>query len=58
MDMGTMRGLITAVLLVLFVGLFAWTWSRKRKKDFDEASNLPLQDDRHPAATNKHGEQG
>ena len=45
MDIGTARGLITLVIFVLFVGLWAWTWSRKRKPDFDEAAQLPLQDD-------------
>ena len=37
-------GIITAVLLVLFVGGWAWAWSPKRKKDFDEAAQLPLSD--------------
>ncbi|MDH4048071.1 MAG: cbb3-type cytochrome c oxidase subunit 3 [Gammaproteobacteria bacterium] len=48
MDIGIVRGLITAALLVLFLGIWAWTWSRKRKVEFDEAAQLPLQDDRQP----------
>jgi cytochrome c oxidase cbb3-type subunit 4 len=44
MNMGDLRGLITVVLLILFVGLWAWTWSRKNKKQFDEAARLPLED--------------
>lgn len=54
MDMGIVRGLITLILFLLFLGLFAWTWSRRRKKDFDEAARLPLDDDKKPPApTNK-----
>lgn len=48
MDIGDVRGLITATLLVLFLGIWAWTWSRKRKKDFDDAAQLPLEDDQRP----------
>ncbi len=48
MDMGTVRGLLTAILLVLFIGLVAWTWSRKRKPEYDEAAKMPLNDDDKP----------
>jgi len=48
MHMGDLRGLITVVLLILFVALWAWTWSRKHKKKFDEAARLPLEDDEAP----------
>ena len=51
--MGTVRGLITAVILVLFVGIWLWSWSRKRDADFEAASRLPLGDDsKPPAGTN------
>jgi cytochrome c oxidase cbb3-type subunit 4 len=45
MDIGTVRGLVTLALLVAFVALVFWAWSRKRKADFDEAAKLPLEDD-------------
>lgn len=48
MNMGDLRGVITVVLLVLFVALWAWTWSRKRKSQFDEAARIPLEDDDTP----------
>ena len=54
MDMGVLRGLITAAVLVLFVGIWAWSFSRKRRPDFDAAAQLPLEDDTappRPAAT-------
>ncbi|HLT91426.1 MAG TPA: CcoQ/FixQ family Cbb3-type cytochrome c oxidase assembly chaperone [Woeseiaceae bacterium] len=49
MDMGIVRGLVTAVLLVLFTAIWIASWSRKRKTDFDEAARLPLVDDEAPA---------
>lgn len=38
-------GIVTALLLVLFVGGWIWAWSPKRKPDFDAAARLPLNDD-------------
>ena len=35
----------TIVVLVIFLGIVAWAWSGKRKKDFDEAANLPFEHD-------------
>jgi cytochrome c oxidase cbb3-type subunit IV len=37
-------GIVTAVLLVLFVAAWAWAWSPRRKREFDEAARLPLDD--------------
>ncbi len=45
MDLGVIRGIITGVLLVLFVWLVAWAWSRARKPEFDAAARLPLEED-------------
>jgi cytochrome c oxidase cbb3-type subunit 4 len=44
-DIGTFRGIVTAVLMVLFIGLIVWAYGRKRKKGFDEAARLPLDED-------------
>lgn len=41
-----MSGILTAILLLMFFGMIAWAWSKRRKKDFSEAANLPLEDDR------------
>jgi cytochrome c oxidase cbb3-type subunit IV len=35
-------GIVTALLLVLFVAASAWAWSPRRKRGFDEAARLPL----------------
>ena len=45
MDINLIRGLITAILLVLFIGLVIWAFSKKRRKDFTEAANLPFRDE-------------
>jgi len=57
MDLGLIRGLITAILLVLFIGLWIYSWSRKRSNVYEAASQLPLEDDSHPPADNKEMEQ-
>lgn len=46
MDIGFIRGLVTLLVFVLFIGIVAWAYSKRRKKDFDEAASLPLKDDR------------
>ncbi|WP_119717160.1 cbb3-type cytochrome oxidase subunit 3 [Cognatilysobacter tabacisoli] len=40
-----LSGIITAILLVLFVAGWAWAWSPRRKAAFDAAARLPLSDD-------------
>ena len=46
MDINILRGAILLVLLFSFLGLWVWAWSRKRKPAFDEASMLPLEEDK------------
>ena len=38
-------GLFTAALLVLFIGGWIWAWSPKRKREFEDAANLPLEEE-------------
>ncbi|WP_411833226.1 cbb3-type cytochrome oxidase subunit 3 [Pseudoxanthomonas mexicana] len=38
-------GIVTAVLLLLFVAGWIWAWSPKRKHEFDDAARLPLAGD-------------
>ena len=40
-----LSGIITTVLLLLFLAGWAWAWSPRRKRDFDEAAQLPLESD-------------
>ena len=46
MDIGTFRGIVTAVLMALFIGLVLWAYSRRRHDEFEAAARLPLDDDR------------
>ncbi len=39
------RGIGTAVLLIMFIGLVIWAYSRKRKQAFSEAELLPFDDE-------------
>jgi cytochrome c oxidase cbb3-type subunit 4 len=57
MDIGIVRGLLTAIILILFVGIGMWSFSRKRREDFDAASRMPLGDDTRPPASKDMKEQ-
>lgn len=46
MTLETAIGLITPLLLLIFLGIVVWAYSGKRKKGFDEAARLPLEDDK------------
>jgi cytochrome c oxidase cbb3-type subunit 4 len=37
-------GIITAVLLLVFIGGWIWAWRPARKEVFDAAARLPLQE--------------
>ncbi|HSH56721.1 MAG TPA: cbb3-type cytochrome c oxidase subunit 3 [Halomonas sp.] len=32
-------------MIVVFIGITVWAYSKRRKPDFDEAANLPFADD-------------
>ncbi|KHD06826.1 Cbb3-type cytochrome oxidase component [Candidatus Thiomargarita nelsonii] len=43
----------TIVVMVIFLSVVVWAYSRKRKAEFDEAARLPLDDDDSVEATVK-----
>ena len=45
MDINDLRGISTAMLMITFRGMCFWVYSKKRKKSFDEAANLPFADE-------------
>jgi len=53
MDINDIRAWHTVVLLILFVGIVFWAYSKRRKKSFDEAANLPFADENQHQATIK-----
>jgi cytochrome c oxidase cbb3-type subunit 4 len=38
-------GLITAILIVVFLGIVGWAWSSRRKQEFEAMARVPLVDD-------------
>ena len=45
MSAGLLHGLWTAILLAAFLAIVVWAWSGRRRRDFEEAARLPLEDD-------------
>ncbi|MFO1352402.1 MAG: cbb3-type cytochrome c oxidase subunit 3 [Gammaproteobacteria bacterium] len=39
------HSLYTVVLFIVFISIVIWAYSRKRKRDFDEAARLPFSDE-------------
>jgi cytochrome c oxidase cbb3-type subunit 4 len=37
-------GIVTLLLMLIFIGGWIWAWSPRRKKAFDEAARLALDD--------------
>ena len=45
MDLNEIRSAVTVISLVVFVGIIAWSFNRKRGRDFDAAAAVPFADD-------------
>lgn len=35
----------TVVVMIVFLAIVFWAWSGRRKESFDEAANIPLEDE-------------
>jgi cytochrome c oxidase cbb3-type subunit 4 len=44
MTMNLFHSLWTIVVLITFIGIIAWSYSKNRKSDFEAAANLALED--------------
>jgi cytochrome c oxidase cbb3-type subunit 4 len=44
-DINLVRAAVLILLIVGFLGIWAWAWSRHRKEDFEKMSRLPLEED-------------
>lgn len=54
MDINELRAWTTLVLIITFMLIVFWAYSKKRKKDFNEAANLPFDEPEQPyMRTNK-----
>ena len=38
-------GIVTAVLMVSFLGITRWAWSSRQRARFEDAARLPLDDE-------------
>lgn len=45
MDVGVVRGLATVFAMLAFIGVLVWAWSARARKGFQEAAQLPLEED-------------
>lgn len=45
MDVELVRSLMTVLLLAVFVGIWMWAWSSRRRDRFEEAALIPLRDE-------------
>lgn len=45
MDQGILQGIGTILTMIAFLGVCWWAYSSRKKKDFDEAAQLPFVDD-------------
>ena len=45
MDINTLRAVVTLASFVTFIGIVWWAWSKRRNADFNEAANLPFEQD-------------
>ena len=50
-DIGSLRGLGTALVLLAFTAVTLWAYSGKRRDAFAEAANLPFADEPKPAVS-------
>ena len=44
MTAGTFYGLLTLLLMLVFAGIWIWAWSSRRRKTFDKAAHMPLEE--------------
>jgi cytochrome c oxidase cbb3-type subunit 4 len=41
---GHVAGLVTAILMLAFIGIWVWAWLPYHKRAFDALAKLPLED--------------
>jgi cytochrome c oxidase cbb3-type subunit 4 len=54
------RAGFTVVMMITFISIVVWAWSKKRVKDFNEAANMPLHEleTPRPIADNRENNRG
>lgn len=41
---GNLSGVITLVLMAVFIGIWIWAWRARHKRTFDRMARLPMED--------------
>ena len=49
------QGIFTTLSLISFLAIVAWAFSKNKKKDFEDAGNIPFQDNHDQQGDNHHG---
>jgi cytochrome c oxidase cbb3-type subunit 4 len=52
--MNTINGLLTGLLLIIFLGIWLWAWSSRNKEKFDAMSKLPLEEESNDIGGKSH----
>ena len=45
MDINILRSIVTVATFIVFIGIVVWAWSSRNAKSFDEAAQLPFEQD-------------
>ena len=45
MDVNDLRAATTVISFAVFIGIIVWAYSKRNTKDFEEAAQLPLDQD-------------
>ena len=45
LDINALRSATTLISFVVFIAIVCWAWSKRRASDFQEAANLPFEQD-------------
>lgn len=57
MDINSVRGVMTVVWMVAFIGIVWWAYHPRSKARFDEAANLPFADQKTTTKVNNKDDQ-
>ncbi len=55
LDPEALSSVVTIVWFLAFVALCVWAWSGRRRKDFEAAARLPLEETSERAADGRQG---
>lgn len=45
MDLGLIHGIWSLLILIVFIGIVAFVWQRDRRQHYDEAAQIPFDND-------------